>query len=177
MKQIYPKGIKPLIVGFFISILFLSGNVFANENINNSTFYYGSFSFSRLAGEKKILDLVNEERRKRRLTSLVWDSKLASLARSYSSKMARENFFGHKDKQGSTLIQRAKDFNITNWSGIGENLYSCKGYDDPTEPAVSGWMKSPGHRSNMLNNSWKSTGIGIAKASDGKIYVTQVFMK
>lgn len=176
MKRLYPKGVKALIAVFFTSLIFSSGSTFASDNINNSTFYFGSFSFSRATGEKKILELVNEERRKRRLPALVWDSRLASLARSYSGKMARENFFGHKDKQGSTLIQRAKDFNI-NWSGIGENLYTCKGYDDPTEPAVAGWMKSPGHRSNMLNDSWTSTGIGIAEASDGKIYVTQVFLK
>ncbi len=179
MKQIYPQGVKALFAALFTSIIFLSGNVFAIDNIDNSLFYSGSSaaSFSRSVGERKILDLVNEEREKRRMPILKWDSRLANLARSYSSKMARENFFGHKDSNGSTLIQRAKEFNITDWSGIGENLYYCKGFDDPTEPAFAGWMKSAGHRSNMLNNSWKTTGIGIARSSDGKIYVTQVFMK
>ncbi len=177
MTQICPKGVKALIVVFLASVIFSNVNVLANDNLDNSTVFYSSFSFSKSLGEKKILELVNDERRKRRLNSLAWDSKLANLARAYSSQMARENFFGHKDRKGNSLIERAKNFNITDWNGIGENLYYCKGYDDPSEPAIAGWMKSSGHRANMLNSSWKSTGIGVAKSSDGKIYITQVFLK
>lgn len=177
MKQKCLKGIKKLCVVFFAFLIFSNGSVFAEDNLSNLTFYNSSFSFFKKSGETKILELINEERRKRNLNSLSWDSRLASLARSYSSKMAREDFFSHTDKNGKNLIDRAKEFNLTNWNGIAENLYFCKGYDDPAIPAFKGWMKSSGHRSNMLNGSWKSTGIGIAVASDGRMYVTQVFMK
>lgn len=177
MKQKCLKGIKKLLVVSFAFLIFSNESVFANNNLSNLTFYNGSFSFFKKSGETKILEMVNEERRKRNLSSLVWDSRLASLARSYSSKMANEDFFSHTDKKGKNLVDRVKEFNIKKWNGIGENLYFCKGYDDPTVPAFKGWMKSPGHRSNILNSSWKSTGIGIAVASDGRIYVTQVFMK
>ena len=179
MTKKFSRGLNTIIVLFLATIVFTSGNIRASDHRNQFSFDFGSFSFSfsNSSDEKKILELVNQERRKRRLNDLVWDSKLGNLARSYSSKMANENFFGHKDSKGKSLIDRANDFNITNWTGLGENLYFCKGYDDPTEPALAGWLKSPGHRTNMLKNSWTSTGIGIAKASDGRIYVTQVFMK
>lgn len=162
---------------FFTAIVFTSGNFRANDDRSQFIFFNGSSFFSKATGEKKVFELINEERRKRRLNDLVWDSRLGSLARAYSSKMANENFFSHRDLKGKSLVDRANDFNITNWSGLGENLYFCRGYDDPTDRAVEGWLKSPGHRANLLKSSWTSTGIGIAKASDGRIYVTQVFMR
>ncbi len=166
-----------IVVLFFTSIVFTSGNLLAKDDGSQNVFSNGSSFFSKATGEKKIFELINEERRKRNLNSLVWDSKLGSLAGAYSGKMATENFFSHKDLKGKSLADRASDFNITNWSGLGENLYYCKGYDDPTEHAVEGWLNSAGHRANLLKSSWTSTGIGIAKASDGRIYVTQVFMR
>lgn len=160
-----------------IAIFGLSSvNVSADDNVGNATLFNGSSSSKFSSSERKIFDLVNDEREKLKKGTLDWDTRLAALARSYSAKMARENFFGHRDSKGKSLLDRINEFKISNWSGVGENLYSCEGYDDPTLPAVAGWMGSSGHRSNMLKSSWKYTGIGVARSSTGKIYVTQVFM-
>jgi uncharacterized protein YkwD len=40
--------------------------------------------------------------------------------------------------------------------------------------AVEGWMKSPGHRENILNSRYDSSGIGVAMAGD-RAFATQVF--
>jgi uncharacterized protein YkwD len=43
---------------------------------------------------------------------------------------------------------------------------------------VQGWMKSPGHRENILPPYFKSEGIGIfinTADTDGRVYVTQNF--
>jgi uncharacterized protein YkwD len=40
--------------------------------------------------------------------------------------------------------------------------------------AVDGWMKSPGHRENILNPRYDSSGIGVAMV-DGQAFATQVF--
>jgi uncharacterized protein YkwD len=39
---------------------------------------------------------------------------------------------------------------------------------------VRGWMKSPGHRDNLLNPNYRKMGIGIA-IRKGNIYATQIF--
>ncbi|MCW5958751.1 MAG: CAP domain-containing protein [Pyrinomonadaceae bacterium] len=167
-----------IVPGIALIAIFVLSNisVFADDHFANSILFNGSSASKFSSSERKIFNLVNEERTKLKKGTLDWDTRLAALARSYSAKMANENFFGHRDSKGKSLLDRINDFKISNWSGIGENLYSCEGYDDPTQPAVNGWMNSSGHRSNMLKSSWKYTGIGVARSSTGKIYVTQVFM-
>lgn len=128
------------------------------------------------ADEREIFDLINRERGKKGLSELVWDANLSRLARAYSQKMARENFFSHYDKDGASVEARAKDMRIKNWSKIGENLFFCEGYDSPNVIAVRGWMKSPSHRENILDAEYTDSGIGIAQSADGRIYITQVFI-
>jgi uncharacterized protein YkwD len=128
------------------------------------------------ADERGIFDLVNRERSKKGLGELSWDANLSRLARAYSQKMARENFFSHYDKDGGSVDTRARDMRIKNWSKIGENLFFCEGYDSPNLIAVRGWMKSPSHRENILDPDYTDSGIGIAQSSDGRVYITQVFI-
>lgn len=127
--------------------------------------------------EFQIFQLVNSERYKNRLGNLEWDDKLAELARNYSEKMAHENFFEHADLQGKTVVDRAKERRLKNWSKIGENLFLCSGIRNFDVFSVRGWMKSPTHRENILDESWTTTGIGIAESKDGKIFITQIFIE
>ena len=123
--------------------------------------------------EYEVFRLVNAERARRRLGSLEWDEEIARVARNYSRQMARENFFGHYDGKGRTVSDRASD---ARWSKIGENLFTCTGMDDFTAFSVSGWMKSPSHRTNILDREWTETGIGVHRTRDGEVFVTQVFL-
>ena len=125
--------------------------------------------------ESEVFDLVNRERSRARLGSLEWDDRLARLARDYSRQMAREGFFDHYDPSGRTVIDRAESARIKNWSSIGENLFVCDEHPYFASTAIRGWMKSRTHRTNMLDRNWTSTGIGIATARDGSIFITQVF--
>jgi uncharacterized protein YkwD len=127
--------------------------------------------------EAKVFSLVNRERSKAHLSTLEWDGRLAKLARDYSRQMAREGFFDHYDPEGHTVIDRALAARIKNWSTIGENLFVCDPHDYFASTAIRGWLKSPTHRTNMLNSEWTATGIGIATAPDGSIFITQVFTR
>lgn len=127
-------------------------------------------------GERQVYALINAERRRKKLGDLSWDNNLAKVARDYSKKMARGNFFSHYDREGGSVASRIKSSNITGWRKVGENLFYCEGIDDFDSFAVKGWMKSSGHRENILDKSWTATGIGIAE-SGGRIYVTQVFIQ
>jgi uncharacterized protein YkwD len=91
--------------------------------------------------------------------------------------MAREGFFDHYDRSGKTVIDRMNAAHVRNWSGIGENLFFCDAHASFTATAVRGWLKSPSHRTNMLDRKWTATGIGIATGRDGRIFVTQVFTR
>ena len=125
--------------------------------------------------EGEVFDLVNRERSRARLSTLEWDDRLAKLARDYSRQMAREKFFDHYDPNGRTVIDRAERARLKNWSSIGENLFFCDEHPYFTRTALRGWLKSRTHRTNMLDRNWTATGVGIATARDGSIYITQVF--
>ncbi len=127
--------------------------------------------------ENEIFDSINRERRKKGLGELAWDARLAQLARAYSKKMAKDSFFSHWDRDGKSVVERVTASNIKDWNKIGENLFYCEGYGDFDELAVRGWMNSPDHRRNILDRQFTTTGIGIAQSRDGKIYITQVFIK
>lgn len=138
------------------------------ETKRNSNKNYGG-------DERLIHSLINSERRKKNLNQLYWDDALARLARDYAGKMARQNFFGHYDN-GGTIASRARSSNIYGWRKLGENLFYCEQITDFDDLAVQRWMKSAGHRQNILDKSWTATGIGVA-ASGSKIYIAQVFIQ
>lgn len=125
--------------------------------------------------ELDVFDLVNRERSRARLGRLAWDDELAKLARDYSRQMARDGFFDHYDPDGRTVIDRAESARIRNWSTIGENLFVCENHPYFARTAIRGWLDSETHRTNMLDKSWTTTGIGIATSRDGSIFITQVF--
>ena len=126
--------------------------------------------------EFEIFRLVNSERAKQRLRPLVWDDDVANVARDHSRQMGRQGFFAHQDPRGRTVVERAEGRDVRGWSKIGENLFMCDEVDEFERYSVRGWLKSPSHRRNMLNREWSTTGIGIYRSRDGRIYVTQVFI-
>jgi uncharacterized protein YkwD len=127
--------------------------------------------------ERRAFELVNSERARRGLKPLVWDGSLARLARYHSGNMAGENFFNHVDRDGLDLSGRAEMLGLRGWKAIGENIAYNQGYDDPTAFAVERWMISSKHRENILNSEFTHAGLGVARASDGRIFYTQVFMR
>ena len=78
----------------------------------------------------------------------------------------------HTGRGSSTLSDRLKDQGIT-ISYCGEN---CAHGHITVHAVVEGWMKSEGHRKNMLNPAY--THIGWGKAGDGwGTYWAQDFAK
>lgn len=127
--------------------------------------------------ERDLLRAVNSERSQEGLAPLEADPGLTRLAREYSRRMAREQFFSHTAPDGDTLADRVQEADIR-YSMIGENLF--KGVNVPTtrftRMSVEGWMDSPGHRKNILRESFTETGVGVWK--DGAtIYATQLFSR
>jgi uncharacterized protein YkwD len=126
--------------------------------------------------ERRAFDLVNSERRSRGESPLVWDAELSNLARQHSLSMARSGLLGHTGADGRDMADRARAMGIRGWRVLGENIAFNQGFDDPSAFAVQRWMGSSKHRANILNTQFTRTGIGVARASDGSIYFTQVFV-
>jgi uncharacterized protein YkwD len=139
---------------------------------------YASAPAASASGEeRRAFDLVNAERQRRGLRPLAWDGGLTRLARYHSQNMARGGYLNHVDRDGLDLKGRAQTLGLRGWSMIGENIAYNQGYNDPTGFAVERWMVSQKHRENAMNDEYTHAAVGIARASDGTYYFTQVFMK
>lgn len=127
--------------------------------------------------EQRAFELINVERRRRGLSPLSLDGTLTRMARYHSSNMAAHGFLNHVDRDGLDLSGRAELLGVRGWRAIGENVAYNQGYPDPTAFAVERWMISDKHRANILNGDFTHAGVGIARAADGRVFFTQVFMK
>ena len=149
--------------------------------------------------ERRIHVLINKERRKHGLSLLEWKETLTGIARKHSRDMATRNYFAHNSPEGHDFSHRYKQEGYTCGVRVGRSIYLGAEnialnnlYDSVTtvngvayydwnsqkklaETTVQGWMKSPGHRKNILTPYFKSEGIGVVIAPDDKVYITQNF--
>ncbi len=118
----------------------------------------------------QVVRLVNVARADAGCAPLHVDARLATAARLHSEDMAKKNYFSHTSLDGRSPWDRmgAQGYSY----GSGENI--AAGYSTP-EAVMSGWMKSSGHRANILNCSSRAIGVGVAKGGSYGTYWTQDF--
>jgi len=110
------------------------------------------------AAEKRVLDLVNKERTSRGIPPLVWDEDLARAARYHAAHMVANRYFEHDSKTKTGPIKCITRIQMFTEKGRGENI--ALGQRSP-EQAMDSWMRSPGHRANILRKEAKTIGVGI----------------
>ncbi|WP_328429203.1 CAP domain-containing protein [Streptomyces sp. NBC_00443] len=110
-----------------------------------------------------VLELTNAERVKAGCPKLKKSPALAKAAQRHSADMARHNFVGHDGSNGSTMVTRARAAGYTGFSSLAENVAAGQ---KSAAAVVKGWMRSPGHRANILNCSLKHLGVGYVKKSN-----------
>ena len=125
--------------------------------------------------EARVLDRVNKARTDNGLAKLRADARLSDVAREYSCRMARDDVFGHKSPTGGTLRDRVRAAGY-HWAAAGENLAKTVNARYPIERAVQGWLKSDGHRNNILSTEFTMTGVGICHR-ETVYYFTQIFLR
>ena len=81
-------------------------------------------------------------------------------------------YFAHDSPTYGSAFDMMKQFGIS-YRTAGENI--AMGQTTPNK-VMEGWMKSPGHRDNILKPDFKQLGVGIAKNSKGELYCTQMFI-
>lgn len=113
--------------------------------------------------ELRMAALVNQERFVRQLPKLRYNLDLARIARDYSARMIRDDFFDHADRDGLTVGARLKQAGQT-FQKVGENLAVA-----PTvEIAQQKFLDSATHRGVMLFESFVEIGIGIQPIQPGQ---------
>ena len=121
--------------------------------------------------ERTTLCLVNLERTQRRLRPLKANGKLARAADGHSRDMVRRGFFSHDGPGGSTMgsrIKRAGYLSGARSYTFAENIaWGTGSYGTPLE-IVRSWMKSPGHRANILARALTEIGVGVAIGAPGQ---------
>jgi len=125
---------------------------------------------ANLPAETAVLVLVNAERAKAGCRALTVDSRLAAAARKHSADMVARDYFSHTTPDGVSFSQRI-DAEGYQWSRVGENI--AAGQRSATE-VMKAWMKSPGHRANILNCQFRNIGIGVVQNGRSPVW-TQDF--
>ena len=129
-----------------------------------------------------------------------WDEQLTRIARAHSDDMVKRRFFDHINPDGADASTRGKHAGYaclkrvdrhTYRQGLAENLfeeprfsrvritggirtYEWNTMDEIARQAVDGWMRSAGHRHNILERAYEQTGVGIALSPE-HVYITQLF--
>ena len=113
---------------------------------------------------------TNQHRAQAGCAKVRTDGKLARAARNHSAWMARTGTFSHVGVRGSSFVTRAKVAGYA--SPRSENI----AWGQRTGAAVvSAWMKSPGHRANIVDCTAKAQGVGVAYSANGTPFITQEF--
>lgn len=123
--------------------------------------------------EREVTARVDAHRGSRGLQVLEHSEVVAELARAHSRAMASgEVGFGHAGMQ-----RRARELAARlPFAGMGENVSRQPREAGLAALAVEGWLDSRVHRKN-IEGDYQLTGVGAARAPDGNVYLTQIFVR
>jgi uncharacterized protein YkwD len=142
--------------------------------------------------ERQIHESTNVARMANERDSLEWDDVLGNLARTHSEDMANRGYFKHINPEGQSPMKRLEQAGYTMCRLVGENIYQNNLYsrvitekkkttydwnsmEAITATTLKGWMGSDSQRQTILDKGYTREGIGVAIASDDKVYITQIF--
>ena len=187
-----------------VSVLLLGSGCQSGAPAMEDAAASGMPSYNTHAMARAVHEQVNAERTARDLQPLAWSEALARLARAHSQDMVARDFFAHTnpDGQSPTDRGRAREVRCTAivenrpMRGIAENIYDAAAYhsrrttqrgdevsvtydwksaDELAATVVQGWMDSPGHRRNILDERYQAQGLGVVVSDDLRVLVTQNF--
>lgn len=107
-----------------------------------------------------IISQTNMQREKFGLPPLKENKTLDAMAQTKVKDMFENHYFAHESPSGVEVDGLARDFGYK-FIALGENLALGNFENDPV--LIQGWMDSPGHRANILNEGYDEIGVGAAK--------------
>lgn len=125
--------------------------------------------------ESRLHQAVNEFRREQHLITLERRAELDAVARAHSEDMVRRGFFSHTSPEGHTWVDRLARAGVSGFTMAGENVGQTN-RAEPNREILEGWKASPAHRENLTARPMNATGVGIARAPDGRLFYTQLYL-
>lgn len=147
-------------------------NIFSNPTDNPIAKNMVSNSDNDFLNElqTEVIALTNKYREENGLPALKADLELTKVAQIKSDDMATNDYFSHTSPTYGSPFDMLQEFGV-DYTAAAENI--AAGQQSPDE-VVAGWINSPGHRKNILNE--KVTHIGVGYVTNGN-YWTQLFIK
>lgn len=105
----------------------------------------------------KANQLINSERRRRKISAVAWCSTMYMLAKEHTDNMANAGFLFHSHRDALKGGENC-------WGGKG---YFAKSSEQLARAMVRGWMSSPKHRAWILDKRVKSAAVGISVSKHG----------
>ena len=123
--------------------------------------------------EQQTYAKVNDYRTAKGLVTLTWRDVIADQARQHSRNMATgATAFGHDGFNTRTnVIAQTIAF-----TSAAENVGTSSRSLDQVTSVVNNWLSDAAHRAN-IEGSFNLTGVGVAEASNGVVYFTQLFIR
>ncbi len=118
---------------------------------------------------------VNAVRAQQHLIPLERRPELDAVARAHSLDMVTRHFFDHVNPDGENPLQRLERWRIEGFSLAAENI-GITDRPDPNREILQAWLQSEVHRRNLYTPPFNATGIGIARAPNGSLVYTQVYV-
>lgn len=148
----------------------------SNEYVRNILVQSGRVRPVNLCGDSlaqitgRVVDRSNLYRARVGAKPLTQNAQLSAAAQKHAENMASQNRLAHQ-LDGKGFLERSQGEGYTFLTG-GENI--AEGAWSSSH-VVEMWMRSPGHRRNLLSSGYSEIGVGTAWAEDGTRYDVQVF--
>ena len=105
--------------------------------------------------QKKVISIVNQNRKKQGLEALTMDEKLMKAAQDRAKELTKS--FSHTRPNGTSCFTIFEKYKITP-TASGENIAAGQ---RSAAAVMDSWMNSPGHKENIMNNRFKKIGVGL----------------
>ncbi len=163
------RAVKLVSIFFFVLALSPRSLVCSPQNLD-----LPSGKQDLLSLERKLFELINEERQKRSLHLLSFSPALSQLARAHSKDMASRGRISHTSTDGRSYRDRIVNEEFY-FIALGENVAFSNGF----QPGLihEKLMQSPGHRENILDPSFDQVGIGAFFKKNKGYFITQDFRR
>lgn len=109
-----------------------------------------------------IFTFTNQARTEHNLSALARDPMLDRIALERARDMFEGQYFAHNSPTGESFVTLANEYGYA-YRMIGENI--ARGTFDTSEAIVDGWMNSPGHRANILKDTYSHIGIAAIEGN------------
>lgn len=127
---------------------------------NNAVIQQGVLSYATNMTPSGLLTSTNTQREQNKRTDLALNPTLSQAAQAKAEDMITRNYWSHTTPDGQEPWAFINQTGYQ-YQAAGENL----AYGFTTSPAaITGWMNSPGHRANLLNENYSEVGFGIANS-------------